>query len=94
MSWKFTKIELQDALTLDDERYVDTQEARGSQQTLNRLARKFGIDLKNGRFFPATQKYVLFLGHIGSGKTIELRHYAKDLNGPDRYRVVEVENYQ
>lgn len=85
------KIEYQEALEQDDPRYVDTREARGSQQTLNRLARKFGLDLSDGRFFPATQRHVLFFGHTGSGKTTELRHYAKHLGGPGRYLVVEVD---
>ncbi|CAK0742611.1 hypothetical protein CCP3SC1_1330005 [Gammaproteobacteria bacterium] len=31
-------IEFEKALPLGDERYVETQEARGSQKTLNRLA--------------------------------------------------------
>ena len=34
----------EDALSADDPRYVDTREARGSQQTLNRLAKKLGCD--------------------------------------------------
>lgn len=85
------KIEYEEALPLGDPRFVDTREARGSQKTLNRLARKFGLDLDDGRFIPATQRHVLFFGHTGSGKTTELRHYAKDLEGPERYLVVEVD---
>jgi hypothetical protein len=85
------KIEYQEALGQDDPRYVDTREARGSQKTLNRLARKFGLDLSDGRFFAPAQRHVLFFGHTGSGKTTELRHYAKDLGGPGRYLVVEVD---
>lgn len=85
------KIEYQEALEQDDPRYVDTREARGSQKTLNRLARKFGLDLSDGRFFAPVQRHVLFFGHTGSGKTTELRHYAKDLEGPSRYLVVEVD---
>ncbi len=84
-------IEYDKALNLDDPRYVDTREARGSQKTLNRLARKFGLDLSDGRFSPATQRHVLFFGHTGSGKTTELLHYAKDLGGPGKYLVVEVD---
>lgn len=85
------KVEYEEALPLGDPRFVDTREARGSQKTLNRLARKFGLDLNDGRFVPATQRHVLFFGHTGSGKTTELRHYAKDLAGPGKYLVVEVD---
>lgn len=85
------KIEYEEALSFDDPRYVNTTEARGSQKTLDRLARKFGLLLSDGRFFPPLQKHVLFFGHVGSGKTTELRHYAKTLNGADRFLAVEVD---
>lgn len=85
------EIEYEEALKLGDQRYVDTREARGSQKTLFRLARKFGLDLNSGEFYPPTSKHVLFFGHTGSGKTTELRHYAKELSGPSRYLVVEVD---
>lgn len=84
-------IEYEKGLELGDPRFVDTREARGSQKTLNRLARKFGLELSDGRFSPAMQRHVLFFGHTGSGKTTELRHYAKYLGGPERYLVVEVD---
>lgn len=84
-------IEYEEALKLGDCRYVDTRTARGSQKTLGRLARKFGLDLSSGDFLPPTSKHVLFFGHTGSGKTTELRHYAKELGGPERYLVVEVD---
>lgn len=79
------------ALDCDDPRFVDTRKARGSQKTLNRLSRKFGLDLSSGRFAPATQRHVLLFGHTGSGKTTELRHYAKVLGGPGKYLVLEVD---
>lgn len=85
------KIEYEEALSCDDPRYVDTTEARGSQRTLDRLARKFGLLLRTGEFFAPSQKHVLFFGHVGSGKTTELRHYAKILNGADRFLVIEVD---
>ncbi|MGZ8219461.1 hypothetical protein [Methylomagnum sp.] len=85
------EIEFEEALGPDDERYVETREARGSQKTLDRLARKLGLLLSDGRFFPPMQKHVLFFGHTGSGKTTELRRYAQKLGGPDRFFVVEVD---
>ena len=85
------EIEFEKALTLNDPRFVDTRAARGSEKTLSRLARKFGLDLATGQFVPTTQKHVLFFGHTGSGKTTELRHYAKELSGPKKYLVIEVD---
>lgn len=85
------KLEFEEALAADDPRFVDTMAARGSQKTLDRLARKFGLLLNDGQFYPPMQKHVLFFGHVGSGKTTELRHYATALNGPERFLVVEVD---
>ena len=84
-------LDFEEALGPDDPRYVETERARGSERTLDRLARKFGLQLSDGRFVPPTQRHVLFFGHIGSGKTTELRRYAKALTGPDRFFVVEVD---
>ena len=81
----------EDALSADDPRYVDTREARGSQQTLNRLAKKLGCDLKQQKFFPPTSSHVLFFGHAGSGKTTELRQYARALADSGFIYIVEVD---
>jgi hypothetical protein len=83
-------LDYETALEPDDPRYVDTAEARGSSQTPERLAVKFGLLLKQGRFLPPPKKHVLFFGHTGSGKTTELRRYCRLLEGADRYLVVEV----
>jgi len=83
-------LDYESALGPDDPRYVDTAAARGSAQTPARLAMKFGLLLRDGRFVPPTKKHVLFFGHIGCGKTTELRRYCRQLEGPDRYLVVEV----
>ncbi len=85
------ELDFSQALAEDDPRYVETQAARGSEQTLQRLATKLGVDLQQDMFYPATQRHILFFGHIGSGKTTELRHYTKQLAGPSRYLVVEVD---
>lgn len=81
----------EDALSADDPRYVDTREARGSQQTLNRLAKKLGCDLKQHKFFPPASAHVLFFGHVGSGKTTELRQYARALADSGFIYIVEVD---
>jgi hypothetical protein len=83
-------LEVEAALGRDDPRYVETSKARGSAETPARLAKKFGLLLPAGPFRPPSKKHVLFFGHTGSGKTTELRRYCKQLEGPDRYLVVEV----
>ena len=85
------KIEYDSALPDGDPRYVDTREARGSEKTFVRLARKFGWDPATDAFFAPHTKHVLFFGHIGSGKTTELRRYAGALNESKRFYVVEVD---
>ena len=62
------KIEYEEALVDGDPRYVDSREARGSEKTFTRLARKFGWDPLSNVFFAPTEKYILFFGHIGCGK--------------------------
>ena len=85
------KIEYEEALSDQDPRYVDSQEARGSEKTFTRLARKFGWDPVSDVFFAPYEKHILFFGHIGIGKTTELRRYALQLNGSRRFYVVEVD---
>ena len=85
------KIEYEEALPAGDPRYVDTEAARGSERTFSRLARKFGWDPVSNIFFAPIEKHVLFFGHIGSGKTTELRRYAKQLNDSNRFFAVEVD---
>lgn len=85
------KIEYEEALPDGDPRYVDTQAARGSERTFATLARKFGWDPASNAFFAPLEKHVLFFGHIGSGKTTELRRYAGKLNESKRFYVVEVD---
>ena len=85
------KIEYEEPLPDGDPRYVETQAARGSERTFTRLARKFGWDPLTDQFFAPNDKHVLFFGHIGSGKTTELRRYARRLDDSKRFYVVEVD---
>lgn len=85
------KIEYEEALPDGDPRYVDSREARGSEKTFTRLARKFGWDPASNAFFAPYEKHILFFGHIGIGKTTELRRYAGQLNASKRFCVVEVD---
>jgi hypothetical protein len=70
---------------------VDSREARGSEKTFIRLARKFGWDPTSHAFFAPYERHILFFGHIGIGKTTELRRYAGQLNASRRFYVVEVD---
>jgi hypothetical protein len=85
------KIEYEEALLDGDPRYVDSDEARGSDNTFNHLARKFCWDPSSDAFFAPNAKHILFFGHIGSGKTTELRRYAAKLNDSKHFYVVEVD---
>lgn len=84
-----SKIEYEQALPAGDERYVETQAARGSEKTFARLARKLGWD--SNAFFAPGQRHVLFFGHRGSGKTTELLHHATVLDRSKHFYVVPVD---
>lgn len=84
-------INFDETLEPNDPRYVDTRDARGSHLTLRRLASRFGLSLDDGRFFPPNKRHLLFFGHVGSGKSTELRHYSTQLAGADRYFVVTLD---
>lgn len=86
------KIEYEEALPAGDPRYVDTTTARGSEKTFTRLTNRLGWNpARSDQFFPPIEKHSLFFGHIGSGKTTELRRYAEKLNDSKRFYVVEVD---
>ncbi|MGI4795722.1 MAG: ATP-binding protein [Janthinobacterium lividum] len=85
------RIQFEEALEPTDPRRVDTREARGSQKTLGRLERKLGLLMESGRFLPLTQKHILFFGHVGTGKTTELKFYAAELKNTGWFLPVEVD---
>ena len=85
------RIKFEEALEPTDPRRVDTSEARGSQKTLGRLARKLGLLMDSGRFLPLAQKHILFFGHVGTGKTTELKYYAAELKRSKHFLPVEVD---
>jgi hypothetical protein len=85
------KIEFEEALEPHDPRRVDTREARGSQKTLDRLGRKFGLSIEKKLFRPTSLKHVLFFGHVGAGKTTELKFYAEELKATGFILPVEVD---
>ncbi len=85
------QIQFEVALNADDPRYVDTQQARGSEQTYQRLAKKFGFNPANQVFMPASSVHLLLFGHVGSGKTTELRQYTQKFSQSGHYYVIEVD---
>lgn len=84
-------IGFEEALEPEDPRRVDTREARGSERTLDRLARKLGYLFGTGRFLPPGQKHLLFFGHVGTGKTTELKFYAAELKKSGHFLPIEVD---
>ena len=85
------KIEFEEAVGPDDPRFVETEEARGSLHTLDRLAKQFGRNLATEDFFPPAKRNVLLFGHIGCGKSTELLHLTKKLRDDRRLYVVHVD---
>ncbi len=85
------QIQFEVALGADDPRYVDTREARGSEQTFQRLAKKFGFNPASSAFLPPASAHLLLFGHVGSGKTTELRQYAQQFSASSHYYVVDVD---
>jgi len=85
-------LEFDEALEAGDPRYVDTLHARGDFK-MNGLYRLLCIDDRDPDHFVLPKKmergsYILFCGHIGCGKSTELRRVAKKLNHKDLFFVV------
>lgn len=77
------------ALKPGDERYVDLSKARG-EKVYNRLLKPLGFD---NDFTPKSierdeNHYILFCGHMGCGKSTEIKRIAQKLHRPDGYFVV------
>lgn len=75
----------------DSALYVQTQQARGDF-SFHDLYQQLGLDpntllLKNA----LNRQYLLFMGHIGCGKSTELRGLQKTLHDPQRYYVVFID---
>jgi len=86
-------LEFDEALEVNDPRYVDTLHARGDDFKMNQLYRLLFVDDRNPEHFilrnnlPA-RNYILFCGHVGCGKSTELRRVADKLNHKDSFFVV------
>lgn len=84
------KIDLRSSLAADDERFVDTLAARG-EQFRNKFFRNLGYDERNNDFSPIDNQHLLFIGHIGCGKSTELARLTQQLSGPDKYWVIRAD---
>lgn len=80
------------SLQLDDPRYVRTTLARGElfEQHFQLALGYDGTDVELADIHPEGQHLLLF-GHVGCGKSTELRHLAEALHHPRRYWVVQVD---
>ncbi len=86
-------IRFDEPLESDDPRFVDTSRARGPEFNYNALLKPLGINPKNWELMvePEQQRYMLFCGHRGCGKSTELRRIARHLNDPERFFVVSLD---
>lgn len=69
--------------------YVDTRAVRG-EFIFHGLYAQLGIEPDSFRLgdYPRDRQYILFSGHIGCGKSTELRRVVKDMHSPDGFFVV------
>lgn len=71
--------------------YVDFTEIRGNE-LFEKLYYFLGID-DNDKLVEPSDKFemkIMFSGHIGCGKTVELRRFHKQIHNPDRYFAIFV----
>ena len=72
-------------LEINDPRYVTTNAARGDFQ-FAKLYKKLGVDPHRLQLRqPQETQYILFCGHIGCGKSTELRQQSARLHHPKAY---------
>ncbi len=73
-----------DIVPFFDELYINLDSIRGTQY---RDDLDFQLNIRNNQLTQRTRSYtkIVFSGHKGSGKTIELGKYHKEINHPDRY---------
>lgn len=79
-------------LNNQDDRYVLTSQAR-SETFERRFNMKLSFDQEQNRMLPVNPNglHLLMFGHVGCGKSTELRQLTAALHHPDRYWVVQVD---
>ncbi len=79
------RLQFDEPLAPDDERWVDTAAARG-EFSFTPLYRSLGVDSRDWSLRGAPPRaYVLFCGHRGCGKSTELRRVHQRLDQPDLF---------
>lgn len=86
------RLQFSQVLDLDDPRWVDTRSARG-ENTLLQLGQALGVymseDMSERELKSSPERgCYLFCGHVGSGKSTELRRIGNYLGAPEIYYVV------
>lgn len=86
-------LQFDEALEPGDPRYVDTLHARGDDFKMNDLYRLLRVNNTDPEHFVLSKQmlpknYILFCGHVGCGKSTELRRVAKKLHHKDLFFVV------
>lgn len=87
----YQQLRFDQPLAEDDDRYVDTTAARGD---FNRRRILRTLEAYRGDGAPATGNYFLYSGHVGCGKSTELRRLARDLHQPDGFLVVMLDTLE
>lgn len=90
--WEVSEcIEFDKALKTGDQRYVETEQARGDF-SFSGLYRGLGVDPATGQLMTHKHSnYILFCGHTGCGKSTELQRLSDKLNQPHAYFTVFVD---
>lgn len=65
--------------------YVETLQQVRSPRQFQRIERELGIIRGKLQDLPNRRAKIIFSGHRGSGKTVELLRFHEAINRPDRY---------
>jgi hypothetical protein len=87
----YQQLRFDQPLEYDDPRYVDTAKARGNFNHA-KIIRSLEVCLGDGA--PRAGNYFLYSGHIGCGKSTELRRLAVELHQPDLFYVVMLDTLE
>ena len=80
-----------EALPVDDARWVDTEDARGSHRAFATLLRNVGYDINRKHLRDLKQQHVLLYGHVGSGKSTELNRLAQRLAPDNPFLIIHLD---
>lgn len=86
----YNNINLSEPLQFDDPRYVETEKGRGDFN-FSELLRYFSVDKKYSKFIgdvAPKNKYTVFCGHSGCGKSTELMRLKEKLDNDNLFLVI------